>query len=66
MSGRVILMRCEADACQQGRRPCPTPSACEVEESEPDFRRSAQEALLVRLIVVVAILGATAAVLWPL
>lgn len=59
-------MRCASGECNQGRRPCPTPSACEVEESEPDFRRDAQEALLVRLVIVVAILGVTASVLWPL
>ena len=23
---------CRADACQQGRKPCPCPSACEIED----------------------------------
>ena len=31
--GQVILMRCKADACEQGRKPCPCPQSCEVAES---------------------------------
>ena len=68
MTGRVILMRCHADACEQGRRPCPSPAACEVaqEDPEPDFQSERVQALIVRLVMLVALLGAIAAVVWPL
>lgn len=68
MTGRVILMRCQADACEQGRRPCPAHAACEVaqEEPEPDFPAQWIEALLVRVVMLLALLGAIAAVVWPL
>ena len=33
--GEVILMRCKADACEQGRIECPCPQACVREEGEP-------------------------------
>lgn len=66
MTHRVILMRCQADACEQGRRPCPAHTACEVAEpEESDFPAQWIEALLVRLVMLVALLGVIAAVVWP-
>ncbi len=32
--GQVILMQCKADACNQGRKPCPCPDACEVADDD--------------------------------
>lgn len=29
-----ILLQCTADACDQGRKPCPCPTACRVAESQ--------------------------------
>jgi hypothetical protein len=28
-------MTCHSDACCQGRKPCPTPQACELAENDP-------------------------------
>lgn len=30
------MKACHSNACQQGRKPCPTPCACEVPEADQD------------------------------
>jgi hypothetical protein len=34
MPYRPRLVECSADACRQGREPCPTPAACELYADE--------------------------------
>lgn len=35
----VRMKRCSGDSCHQGRLPCQTPQACEVDESEDEVSR---------------------------
>jgi hypothetical protein len=44
--------RCSADACQQGRRPCPCPEACEQAEPVDAMKRR-----YINAIVSVALVG---------
>jgi len=63
---RVILMRCSADACRQGREPCPCPDACEVLGGADDARLHDAcvmvdcDAVDLLLMAVVMVLGAAA------
>lgn len=38
--------RCSADACQQGRRPCPCPEACEQAEPVDAMKRRYIDAIV--------------------
>lgn len=38
--------RCSADACQQGRRPCPCPTACEAPEPLDAMKRRYIDAIV--------------------
>jgi hypothetical protein len=49
--------RCVANACNQGRQPCPCPKACQqpVDEMLSGYRRAMVSALVVVLCVLVAL-----------
>lgn len=46
--------------CEQGRKPCPTPWACEVEEPEHDMLR----VVLFDVIVALMVLACVAMIVW--
>ena len=49
-------MRCCGGPCQQGRKPCPTPDACELDEDEED--RLALATVIVAVATVIIVLTA--------
>ena len=58
------LMRCTADLCEQGKRQCPCPAACEVAEDELEFERRQMQALTLWVCVLLVVLGFLIGYLW--
>ena len=52
-----VLAKCQADACSQGRKPCPCPDACRAQPWDEDTGRD----MLGGLLVAAAIVGVIAA-----
>jgi len=55
---------CRADACQQGRLPCPCPSACEIDDPL-SIPRGIASGLVLALALWIVLVLALAAALWP-
>ena len=53
-----VFARCNADACQQGRKPCPCPDACRATSWDEDTSRD----MLGRLLLAAGIVGVIAVV----
>jgi hypothetical protein len=56
---------CRGDACQQGRRPCPTPEACFLPDEPTGPHDDGGLVMLGRLLVVFVVVAALAAMFWP-
>lgn len=61
---RVIPMRCVANQCASGRRPCPVPHACELAEEVEEYDRRSMQALATWLAVLLVVLGFFAGYAW--
>lgn len=61
---RVVLMRCEANQCNQGRNECPCPEACQIAEEEAEFERRQMQALATWLAVLLVVAGFLAGYVW--
>ena len=59
-----ILMRCTANLCDQGRKPCPCPTACEVSEEDAEWERRSTQALAVWVCVLLVVAGFLLGYLW--
>ncbi len=59
-----ILMRCEANECQQGRKPCPCPQACQIAEEEAELERRRMQALVFWLALMLVVIGFIAGSIW--
>jgi hypothetical protein len=55
-------LACTSDACNQGREPCPTPTACQVPQAEPGSELlDSANAIVWAATLAVALLGVAAA-----
>jgi hypothetical protein len=50
-----VLAKCQADACAQGRKPCPCPDACRAQPWDEDTGRDMLGGLLVAAAIVCAV-----------
>ena len=68
LARRADLPRCRADVCQQGRKPCPAPQACQQPETGPTSATDdAGRGMVIGVAWVLAMwaLGAAVWLLWP-
>jgi hypothetical protein len=52
-------MQCTSDACNQGRKPCPTPDACELAEQQ-----HSKWSPLLNVVLIVVGFGLFASLMW--
>jgi hypothetical protein len=68
LARRAGLPRCSADACKQGRRPCPAPQACQAPDTGDDTdAENAGTGMVIGVAWALAVWALAAAVwlLWP-
>ena len=61
---RVILLQCHADACEQGRKPCPCPHACEQAGNDETYTESRYADLIAWLTIACTVVALGAVIVW--